>query len=246
MSFVVVIGGGRHAAVTEEAQTSRELRGRDLMPTRILTWNMQGGDKMHLLTAYVRSNDIDVACLQECGVLPDGFVGNTAARNVNGVSLKEGTVKIGKEIWSVINFCASQLDADNKRCSLAIMTRLAVLDHWAVSASSRLRPLIGIKLPGDLWVYTIHAPSNASAAGVSDSLLDDVPLSHKYICLGDWNCAKATLRGNGSMYNAVSGGSSTHQSGGLIDYAVTKGVSARFVQSTATLASDHYSQVFEI
>lgn len=213
---------------------------------RYVTWNMQGGNdgKFGDVASLMQKNGIQVACLQETGTLPSQYVQQT--KTVNGIQVSVGTFNGGGSSrganYSVINFNNNL--GQNNRCSLAIFCEDAVLDYAVVAApSDRLRPMIGIRISGDRWIYSIHAPSSKSAAGVASSMLRQIPAAQtKWACFGDYNCEPAQIQCPGGAAT-VGGTASTHQNGGKLDYVVAKGITLAPAKVTK-LVSDHYSQAF--
>ena len=211
---------------------------------RLMTWNMQGGNdgKFSLVANFMKKHKIQVACLQETGTLPKQYVDDT--RTVNNVALSLGTFSTGSRsgFLSVVNF-----DNDlgrNNRCSLAIFCEEAILDYDVIAApANALRPLIGIKIPGDRWIYSIHAPASGGAAGTASAMLNNIPAGRNWVVLGDFNCDPSSMRSKG--FTVTSGGSPTQQSGGTLDYAVSSNITLSHASSLDSLTSDHYSQVFD-
>lgn len=213
---------------------------------RYLTWNMQGGNdgKFSNIAGFMRKNGIQIACLQETGTLPSQYVQDT--RSINGIRVNTGTYNSGGRSGanlSVMNFNNNL--GQNNRCSLAIFCEEAVLDYDVVAApTDKLRPMIGISIPGDRWIYCIHAPSSSGAAGVATSMLRQIPATRtKWACFGDYNCEPARIQcpANAAI---IGGTNSTHQNGGKLDYVVSKTIKMSLL-AVPKLVSDHYSQAFE-
>jgi len=215
---------------------------------RLMTWNMQGGnkDKYLQIAQYMKKYKINIACLQETGTLPNDYAKTPAT--INNINVKTGDFKVGAS--AALIFTTLNYDNDigqNNRCSMAILSEPAVLGMWAIPGPNRLRPLVGIKIPGDMWIYTVHAPSGNpnAASGVTKSMLDDMPLAHgKWICVGDYNCPPTDIAG-GNL-TAIGGLKATHKNGGRLDYAVTGNIKLTLQdQGIEPLFSDHWSQIFD-
>ncbi|HVJ52186.1 MAG TPA: endonuclease/exonuclease/phosphatase family protein [Aliidongia sp.] len=215
-----------------------------------MTWNMQGGnkDKYYQIADYMKKHNINIACLQETGTLPKDYAKNP--KTINNIALNTGDFKTGASsgmIYTTINY--DNDTGQNNRCSMAILSEPAVLDMWAIPGPNNLRPLLGIKIPGDIWVYTVHAPSGNpnSASGVTVSMLDDMPLAQRtkrWVCAGDYNCPPAQIGGGGRT--TVGGLAPTHKNGGMLDYAVTGNIALTHQsQGIEPLFSDHWSQIFD-
>jgi hypothetical protein len=215
---------------------------------RFMTWNMQGasGGKIGQVMAHMSLHGIEVACLQETGGFPEEYLND--AETIGNLVLYTGTVSRNHRYYDVLQYDSTvSYGAGNNRCSLAILCEPAILEKNVVEhASEKLRPLIGIKISGDRWIYNIHAPSSSGAAGVSNRLLSDIPAAHAlWACLGDYNCAPASLTRPAGT-NVVNGQQITHQNGGILDYAVTCGMQLTLQSQLSFLSSDHYSQIFQL
>lgn len=216
---------------------------------RLMTWNMQGGNegKYDKISQYMKHYKINIVCLQETGTLPNSYVNREAT--INDVRIRTGAVSglaPGGMLCSVVNY--NNDAGGHNRCSLAILSEPAVLKIWAIPGPSKLRPIIGIQLAGNRWIYCVHAPSGhpSSAAGVTSSMLDDIPLAHaNWACIGDYNCSPDRI--NCANTTAAGGLAPTHIGGGRLDYAIARNLSVIHQnQGVVPLVSDHYSQIFDI
>lgn len=210
-----------------------------------------------------RQNKLDVICLQEAGACPDYL--DFKVGHKNGVQYLYGTYtpdggkrrKVPTRESCKLTLYFMWFDTglhggrSNNRCSLAILSKEKPIAYDVIKKKSAptLRPLIGVQLGGNQWVYSIHAPSgnHKAASGVADSLLKKIK-APKYVCAGDFNCepASMTARGHQTFYSEYL----THERGGKLDFLVAKGCRVRTANEAnldpGVEASDHFSQAFEV
>ena len=217
---------------------------------RVVSWNLQGSNdgKLGHLTDYMAKHEVEIACLQEVGALPAGYINNQQL--VNGYWLGTGQVKRRGMIYDIVHFdTGPNLAAGNGRCSLAVLCGTAMLGTHVVGlAGAALRPLLGVNVPGHKWFYSIHAPSGRGAQGaaVAAAMLANIPQAQqRWACFGDFNCDPAAL--NLPVGAAITNsGQATHQGGHEIDFAVSRAIGLDAMNHLPRLASDHYSQVYQV
>ncbi|MEI9985108.1 MAG: hypothetical protein WDN69_19085 [Aliidongia sp.] len=138
---------------------------------RVISWNFQGasGGKIGLLMDYMAKNDIEVACIQESGSLPKDYLNDT--ETLGELTIYKGHVTRHNMTYNVVQFDASlNFGAGNDRCSVAVICAPIMLNkHLIAMDGTKLRPLLGVEVPGHMWFYSIHAPANRAAAAVSET-----------------------------------------------------------------------------
>jgi hypothetical protein len=146
----------------------------------VVTWNMEGSggsdSKSQIVRSLMKDDEVNAICLQECGSLFNWAVNSSPEPN--------WYVAV-HEVWSPSTV--------NDRCSLAILTRGQPTQTKVISANSLTqRPLVGVKILGNYWVWTVHAPARRNGAG--DQAYIQAVLSAansnsgvSWICAGDFN-----------------------------------------------------------
>lgn len=217
------------AADIEERRPKRQ---RFIAARTVVTWNMQGGGadatKAARLRRFMRSPDVHVICLQECGNL---FGWNAAG----AVGLEAGWTIAIHERWDA--------GGGNERCSLAILVRgvhLQVRRYTATWAAGR--PMIAARV-GLFWVFCVHAPRNSPAyvASVVGAAARDG--GARWICAGDFNLAPGVVAAPAGA-TILNCGQPTHQGGRELDYAYAHGWTRGVAHRSAPLISDHWAVEF--
>jgi hypothetical protein len=131
---------------------------------------------------------------------------------------------------------------------MTILCKDVVLNYTFVDAQDpKLRPLLGIELPGNRWVYTIHAPSGkpAFAKKTIISMLTQLGQG-PWICVGDFNLDPGDVT-DITRWNVEGSGEGTQQSGGELDFMVhsLSGVGGVTVTPLGTM-SDHRALSFDV
>ena len=258
-------------ANTSETEASHRRHPRTVV--RFTTWNMQGRTNLPYLNPLVqRSPDednytlIQILALQETGNLLDsnnftnrrpllapngGTLGNIANREMNGNFME---FLYWENEWA--------------QGGMAIATNIhrgqqgvleAVNVNSFIPRNTRNLPWATVQIPSNnqhisLTIYTIHAPPVYGPVTVDMvrqwvaaqiSQITQREGNNRWILLGDFNLTPEQL-GDLPGLHVVRGERATHQSGQVLDYAVTnEGFIRPAPQDDVPGASDHYPAVFE-
>jgi len=226
------------------------------------TYNMQGGGaKWSTDIPQLIRDGYDVISLQEAGPNPPGRL-NWVSRDLvvtahhPGWAVREYRWRppgqtVDWYIYYVRTDPSGTAGATGGRVNLAILTRsypsaVHVIEpafYNATTGAPQSRPALGITL-GNTQFYTVHAMSGGGNDGRRLlATIADHAGTHPWAAMGDWNRepGRLTIRRGWHRYTA---GTSTHQSGGELDYMVSNERIAGYGGALHAMASDHYAVGF--
>jgi endonuclease/exonuclease/phosphatase family metal-dependent hydrolase len=211
----------------------------------ITTWNCQGDPttnlqkRIHLQKLW---RDSDVLLLQECGQL----------KNLRLVDFGSSEPKHTMH--------AGQYGAYNSRCSVAILSKVAVKDAFEVNQSSSGRSALGIDV-GGCWISTLHALSGGVGAVDVEPLASQLSRKGKpFILGGDFNFEFDYDDTRYFKRNRVNLGSTsrqnwqhctltqmpTHQGGKRLDWFIHSTSISGSAQRSTVKVSDHWAVLLNI
>ena len=242
---------------------------------RFTTWNMQGGRNLPYLNQVVQQpptqfndNLIQILALQETGNLTnstnfvnDGpFIDETTGVTLGNILNRQMNGNFMEFVYAENNWAqggmalASNIHRENQ----GILPAVNVASF--IPRNSRNLPWATVNIPSSnqntsLTIYTIHAPpvfGNVTVAHVRQWVTSQIAQitqregNNRWILLGDFNLTPEQL-GNVPGVHVIHGNRATHQSGDILDYAVTnaQGLITPAPPDNVPSASDHYPATFE-
>lgn len=217
---------------------------------QLQTWNMQGGNNWQQVEGLASGKPgcPMVICLQECGTPPNYKLLQTLPNGIQIYSVQIGTISRGSTFYLIYK----EWGASNIRCSLAILGEAAYLDKWIGrtwlqnGSSDGTRPMLGLEVEKDCWVFCVHAPSgnHKAAAGHTAAQINRAvgqvsSNSPSWVCAGDFNAPPDLMKAYGFDVTAPS--HATQQSGNILDYFVSTSDTTVEMMDCKSAVSDHYS-----
>ncbi|MUG93884.1 hypothetical protein F7734_16310 [Scytonema sp. UIC 10036] len=269
------MGVSSNASVLAQSSRTAEQRENTRTVVRFTTWNMQGGRNLPYLNqvvqrspAQLNDNLIQILALQETGHLSDstnfvndrplldpntgGIMGHTLNRLMNDNFME---FLYWENNWAQGGMA---LASNIHRGSVGILPAVNVNNF--IPRNTRNLPWATVNIPSNnqntrLTVYTIHAPpvfGDVTEDHVRQwvtaqiNQITQLEGNNRWILLGDFNLTPEQL-GNVPGGYVVHGDRATHQSGNILDYAVTnvQGLIRLAPPDNVPSASDHYPAVFE-
>jgi cytolethal distending toxin subunit B len=226
---------------------------------RAITWNMQGGTNSleskwrFTVSRLIKRFDPDFLCLQEAGALPPSSFeadppplrcppGTVApATNQDGAPCRFVHWFPGDQEGAIWNFFWMETDLRGRRVNLAVGSKdfpeqlLYVPPTRCANGRGGKRPSIGIGMPNNLQIWTVHANSmGPHDPPINDAvnLLEEISIfaamtpNISWAALGDYNNSPDSLENGIAAKNpplnpplSVSPPDGmTHQSGAELDY----------------------------
>lgn len=227
----------------------------------VLGWNLQGSkddpQKTPRIERYMEIG-VDILCLQEVttplGSFSEGFYSNGVYicwRPSPTRTLRSSD----KSRYICYYYCAG---TQNHRCSLAIYTKLPVIDFgvYPLGGGANSRPLLWIKFQigvNSIVLGNVHLASGAAAFAIKQFQEAKGFLSTQgataYLMIGDFNLQEGIIRkkleGDKAHFYSIAG--PTHKSGSKLDYCYSayKPVSINFDgEAWRAGLSDHKSILY--
>lgn len=231
--------------------------------TVVATYNMQGGGNWPnvggMMGRSARMNrldnqevwvNVDVLCLQECGVPPDA-----------GLTAISTDIAVGTYRNFDMTYC--EWGEGNVRCSLAILSRFDILGRETTDTRQGLRPILGVTVRDtrsgfDIMICSAHMPSGNhrfAAAVAHDTVANNLTGVPRWMILGDFNSTPSE-HGNlagGRDWDVVSQSTgpihfahadqATHMGGNNLDYLI--GNHPAQCIGMRGMSSDHAAVFFE-
>ncbi|WP_250126677.1 glycosyl hydrolase family 18 protein [Chroococcidiopsis sp. CCMEE 29] len=268
------MGVSSNASVLAESSRTAEQRENTRTVVRFTTWNMQGGRNLPYLNQVVQrspaqpnDNLIQILALQETGNLSDStnFINERPLLDpITGETLGNVSNRVMNDNFMEFLYWENNwaqggmaVASNIHRGNAGILPAVNVNDF--IPRNTRNLPWATVNIPSNnqntrLTIYTIHAPpvfGNVTVAHVRQWVTAQINQitqregNNRWILLGDFNLTPEQL-GNIPGVHVVHGDRATHQSGNILDYAVTnvQGLIPA-PQDNVPGASDHYPAVFE-
>lgn len=254
------------------------------MDVNLVCWNMQGAgtkyaprDKWDVVLNWFSHNvslddngppkyTVDVALIQECGMLQDIKPYLTVDKGYNYIEMPGSSNFVNKQTDIEIRVVSWGIATTDSRCNMAIVARGRIRGFDILKNSGNSRPLIYFKTPENLTIACLHAKAvtNSKDGGdfidqilreidKADVTADSAPFKHGFCIGGDFNCdplnfeklvSKRSLNKQGVRVYAPKGYAS-HKSGKTLDFFVSdQDGSSPSVIPKAEGMSDHYPIYF--
>lgn len=217
---------------------------------KFATWNMQGcsGDKWYVVDALFREHNLEILCLQECGIPPPTWEKQSVNSITSDCIVTQYTYKIKRsKVFDYTKLYICHCDVPVKsttklldnRCNLTIFSTKKFTSpptcKYGTTAIKRpvlIAPIID-SMGSKIYIGSVHAASpgggdTRSLVSAMDDYVTSVDGSSNWKVFGDFNRdPDSFLPGHVPPGTVCPPNGPTQESGGRLDYAfISNGISA--------------------